>query len=204
MTCPLCGRRKARRACPAKGFSICAQCCGAKRTVEIDCPRDCAYLTGDHARGWENEAQRRRDGRRLYVMLQALSETQQQMLFALMLHVASLRATRRDLDDARLAQALTALRRTLETRSHGIFYEHAPDDLRAQALAQELGAYLDTGLDGGPLGKDGDLAPVVAALADGVGETLREPSGPTAFLDTLTRAIGGATARPAGSRLIVE
>lgn len=45
MKCPLCNRRKAKRYCPAKKTSICPQCCGEKRVVEIPCPADCQYLT---------------------------------------------------------------------------------------------------------------------------------------------------------------
>ena len=44
MTCPLCGARKARRACPGVGRDICAVCCGTKRLVEIRCPATCGYL----------------------------------------------------------------------------------------------------------------------------------------------------------------
>jgi hypothetical protein len=51
--CPLCLKRKGRRACPAKGAAICPHCCGTKRRVEIDCPEDCVYLEGGHAGAWE-------------------------------------------------------------------------------------------------------------------------------------------------------
>ena len=44
MKCPLCIQRKAKRHCPAKQVSICPQCCGEKRVVEISCPVDCQYL----------------------------------------------------------------------------------------------------------------------------------------------------------------
>src|SRR5437660_7310719 len=44
MICPLCGRAKARRMCPALGQEICPVCCGTKRITEIACPPDCAYL----------------------------------------------------------------------------------------------------------------------------------------------------------------
>ena len=44
MVCPLCGERKAKRACPALNRHICAVCCGTKRLVEINCPADCVYL----------------------------------------------------------------------------------------------------------------------------------------------------------------
>src|ERR1051325_10170121 len=45
MVCPLCGERKAKRACPALNRLICPVCCGTKRLVEISCPSDCVYLT---------------------------------------------------------------------------------------------------------------------------------------------------------------
>ena len=42
--CSLCETRRSRRNCPALGKDICAQCCGSKREVTVDCPLDCAYL----------------------------------------------------------------------------------------------------------------------------------------------------------------
>jgi len=74
--CPLCRQRKGKRACPAKGELICAQCCGTKRRVEIDCPDDCTWL-GGHAGTWEGrETERTRDLRRLAPSLERLSEAQ--------------------------------------------------------------------------------------------------------------------------------
>ena len=43
--CPLCGARKAKRACPGVRQDICPVCCGTKRLIEIKCPADCVYLT---------------------------------------------------------------------------------------------------------------------------------------------------------------
>ena len=37
--CPLCGTRRARRACPALDKQICAICCGTKRLVQIQLPQ---------------------------------------------------------------------------------------------------------------------------------------------------------------------
>jgi hypothetical protein len=47
-TCPICGKRKPERFCPAKGEKICAVCCGTEREVTIDCPVDCGYLVAAH------------------------------------------------------------------------------------------------------------------------------------------------------------
>ena len=44
MTCPLCRKRPAKRACPALGQEICTVCCATKRLVEIQCTEDCRYL----------------------------------------------------------------------------------------------------------------------------------------------------------------
>ena len=46
MSCPLCRRRPAKRACPALAQTICPTCCATKRLVEIRCPADCVYLAG--------------------------------------------------------------------------------------------------------------------------------------------------------------
>ena len=42
--CSLCETRPPRRNCPALAKDICAQCCGSKREVTVDCPLDCPYL----------------------------------------------------------------------------------------------------------------------------------------------------------------
>ena len=44
MSCTLCEKRKEKRFCPAVHGRICAQCCGEKREVVLDCPSDCVYL----------------------------------------------------------------------------------------------------------------------------------------------------------------
>ena len=77
MTCPLCRKRRGKRACPAKGEAICSQCCGTKRRVEIDCPPDCAFLDGAHAGAWDGrETERNRDARRLAPFIERLTEDQ--------------------------------------------------------------------------------------------------------------------------------
>src|SRR5580658_7378891 len=46
--CPICGKRRPERFCPAKGEKICSVCCGTEREVTLDCPSDCAYLIAAH------------------------------------------------------------------------------------------------------------------------------------------------------------
>ena len=191
--CPLCRERKGKRACPARGALICAQCCGAKRRVEIDCPEDCTYLTGAHAGGWEGrETERRRDLRRLAPSVQALSEPQAELLFLALAGVVAIRARRRDLDDRLLLDAVQALRKTVETRVSGLLYEHPPTDARAIAVMAELQGLFEVQepdrVARAP--SDTDLLAVLTALVGSLLETQRETASPHAFLDTAVRLTG--------------
>ena len=208
-SCTVCDRRKGRRACPAKGASICSACCGCKRRVEIDCPADCVWLEGAHATSWDGrETERRRDARRFAPHLQRLSREQTDLFFLALVGLGAMRARRRDLDDALLGAAVGALRKTVETRQRGILYEHPAEDLRAQGLVMELrGLFEASGQREQPVAPDDrDLGPVLAVLDDALTEIRRGNEGRTAFLDTARRLVGApaSAAPPAESRLVLE
>jgi hypothetical protein len=42
--CSRCGRRKAKRDCPALGSSLCSLCCGLIHNRDIHCPESCPHL----------------------------------------------------------------------------------------------------------------------------------------------------------------
>jgi hypothetical protein len=189
VSCPLCRERKGKRHCPAKAERICSACCGSKRLVEIDCPRDCAYLTGAHAGAWDGrETERTRDQRRLAPSLQGLSDAQAQLLLVAIVGLERLRSERRELDDRVVQHAVSALRKTLETRGHGILYDHAAEDLRAQSLLHELRGLFDSkDAEGRPVSPaDADLLATLRALESLIERTLRE-GGRTDFLDMASR-----------------
>ena len=201
-SCPLCAQRKGKRACPAKGVAICAQCCGSKRRVEIACPPDCVYLTGAHAGSWEGrETERRRDILRVATHIQPLSEGQRQLFFLALVGIHGIHSERRELDDRLLGQAVSALRKTVETRSRGLVYEHSPDDVRAQGLVQQLkGLFEAKDEQGQPTSPDDrDLLPVLAALDGAIAQTRQENAGATAFLETVARLAGQMGAAPAAA-----
>jgi len=207
-TCPLCAQRKGRRACPAKGAAICSACCGSKRRVEIACPSDCVWLDGAHDANWEGrETERRRDARRLGPHLQRLSREQADLFFLALVGLGAMRSRRRDLDDALLAAAVSALRKTVDTRQRGILYDHQAEDLRAQGLLLELrGLFEARNEEDQPVAPaDGDLSAVLAALEGALADTRREDGGRTVFLDTARRVVGApASSAPAEPRLILE
>lgn len=193
MACPLCRRRKGKRSCPAKAVAICAHCCGTKRLVEIDCPSDCVYLTGTHAGAWDGrESQTKREARRLALHLQDLSERELELFFLALMGVAGIRRTRKDLTDALLFQAVTALRGTLETLRAGILYEHQAEDLRAQGIVEELKELLAKEEDdGGQAPSAAEQLAVLRALETCGQAYAKETTGPTSFLDAAVRLTGG-------------
>lgn len=208
-SCPLCQKRKGRRACPAKGEAICSVCCGQKRRVEIACPEDCVYLSGAHAGSWEGrETERNRDLRRLAPFLDRLSEDQGRIFLVALVGLNSLRARHAALDDELLHEAVTALRKTVETRTRGVLYEHSPDDLRAVGLVSDLRGLFEakdaSGRATAPA--DADLAAVLLALEGAIGVCRREHAGAALFLETAARVAVrlGAPAPAAPSSLILE
>lgn len=50
IVCKLCGKRRAKRACPAVRGQICTICCGEQREVILLCPLDCEFLREAHKR----------------------------------------------------------------------------------------------------------------------------------------------------------
>jgi hypothetical protein len=207
--CPLCRERRGKRRCPAKHAFICPACCGSKRRVEIDCPDDCVYL-GAHAGSWAGrETEKLRDGRRLAPHVRGLDEAQAQLFLTALVGLHGLRLRNQGVSDLVLLRAVEALRKTAETKSRGIVYEHAPDDLRSAALLPELRGLFEArdDQDRPASPDDRDLLSVLLALEAALQGTLAETAGPTAFLDTvsrvaaeLTREARAAAAKP---RLIV-
>jgi hypothetical protein len=210
MSCPLCGRRKGKRACPARGAAICSQCCGTKRLVEIDCPSDCIYLTGAHAPGWEGRAsERQRDERRVLPHLASLTERQVQLLFLALAGIGDIRGRHGGLDDALLLEAVVALRKTTETRDRGVLYEHPPGDPRARDVIRDLTGLFEARDESGTVHRpaDRDLVAALRALEGALGTTIGEKEGPHAFLETAARLrarLGGPRVTPRPRPLIIE
>ncbi len=217
--CPLCGARKARRACPALQQEICAVCCGTKRLTEIRCPDDCGYLQS--ARHHPPATVRRRDEREVAFFAAALHGTteRQRAIVALvqsviLKHVPN--AVPRVIDRD-VAEAAAALASTFETASRGIIYEQRPASLPAQRLAADLRQQIEQTLHTSERPMDRDLAKalrVVETLAKHASHELAgggaegrgaEPAdaGETAYLDFLSRRFSSAlraTSEPASDK----
>ena len=141
MSCPICGKRKAERFCPAKGEQICAVCCGTEREVTIDCPLDCSYLVAAHR--YENEHQRSIPPDTPLLEEKIPQDTvyaHQQLMSALAFSIAKFCAVQPTATDPDILTALEALAQTYKTLGSGIIYENPP----VAPLPRELYAALIT------------------------------------------------------------
>ena len=202
--CPLCRRRRGRRACPALGEQICSVCCGTKRLTQIACPPDCVYLQSatDHPPAVV-QRQRERDVQFLLAMVHDLSGPQQWMASRLFAYLGSDRPDALGLTDRDLEQAAQALARTWETASRGIVYEHAATTAQAQRLANEMKQLIEAGAREGPRLADRDLADLLRRIEIGAreaGNALGSDVPDTACLAMLKRVWSTASSEEGGAR----
>jgi hypothetical protein len=141
--CPICGKRKAERFCPAKGEKICAVCCGREREVTIDCPVDCSYLLSAHRYEDEHQRQLPPDTPFLDVTLPSdILRTHQQLMAALAFTIAKFCAAHQEATDSDALAALHGLAETTRTLMTGIYYEKQPDGLLRRELYAALTAFV--------------------------------------------------------------
>jgi hypothetical protein len=190
MVCPVCGKRKARRACPALGRDICAVCCGTKRQVEIRCPPDCGYLSvaREHPPA-AVQRQREHDLALLMPVVHDLTRRQSQIFFLLMTSAARhVPDGLYKLADDDVAEAAASLATTLETADRGLIYEHRAATLPAAHLAAAFRKMLEEVR--GEIGKafDRDSAAALRRMEIAARDMRRQQAGhPTAFLELARR-----------------
>jgi hypothetical protein len=213
VTCPLCGQRKARRACPALGRQICAVCCGTKRQVAISCPADCVYLAS--AREHPPAAllrQKQRDVSMLMAAMQDFNDRQAQLFLALITLIARYRGPElHPLIDDDVREAVSALAGTYDTAARGVIYEFRPQSLPAERLVTALKPLLAEAGKGGGSVFEREAANALRKIE----ELIRlaheaDPENARALLDLLVRAVRegrpqdeGGQQSPEPSRLIV-
>jgi hypothetical protein len=201
--CPLCGTRKARRACPGTNQVICAVCCGTKRLTEIACPPDCVYLAS--ARTHPAAVIQRQQARDLEFVVPRISDlTEAQYRLFLFLQATVLQHAKGALPaphDNDVAEAAATVAATLETARKGIIYEHRAASIPAQRLATEIGrAIADLAKRAGSetARLERDAATALRRLERAARETaahVPDPSSPeSSWLALATRMMGGAAA----------
>src|SRR5688572_24860801 len=176
MNCPLCGKRRARRACPALGQQICAVCCGTKRLAEIRCPSDCSYLAS--AREHPPVAvlrQQQRDGALLLPIVRDFSRRQSELFLLINRVIAEYDPPRlQPLVDRDIVDAATALGSTFDTAARGVIYQHRAESASAERLAAAIHAVV--GQAGSGTAFERDVASVLGRIAGAARELGGSPS----------------------------
>lgn len=124
---------------------ICAQCCGEKRVLEIDCPEDCQFLIA----GREREAEE--FGKRVANLDPRARERNKRVLLEHQHAVAYLeyaisreRILSRELTDRDVVHSIDVLLETYRTEQNGILYEKTLEDLRVESLRRELRSIMES------------------------------------------------------------
>ncbi len=187
----MCGRRRARRWCPALGKQICAVCCGTKRLVEISCPSDCVYLASarEHPPAVAVRQQQHDVAQVIHVM-RDFNERQTQLFFLIGTFLLQYRSPElHAVVDEDVAEAAAALAATFETATRGVIYDHHPASRPAERLAGALKPVLaEAGKNGGtPFERD--VAVVLRRFEEGARSARAADASTRAFLDLLGRVI---------------
>jgi hypothetical protein len=210
VTCSLCSRRPAKRACPALGRDICPTCCATKRLNEIRCPADCVYL--DAAQKHPAAVVRRQQEHDISVVIGALGQRPTEMQLQLFFLLGSLIRGHRPeglatLGDADVADAAAAMAATLEAAGRGVIAELAAGNAVSEGLRRKIDGFLAEVGKGGGSRFGRDAAEVLRAIergarheAPGVGTEVN------AYLSLLGRILPPApeqaAAKPASSLII--
>jgi hypothetical protein len=201
MKCVLCGRRKGKRYCPAKNDSICAQCCGEKRILEIDCPDSCEYLRVGRNRETDEYTRfvRNMHGRR--EMHERVLRENQGVVAHLEYMLAQERRSTRDLRDKEVAEALDLLLESRRTEDKGILYEKTADDLRVESLRRMMRDVIESHRNPDPERREGLVGPqnkrltLAAAIDclefvhDLIASHMSAGKNPSSYVDLLARII---------------
>lgn len=140
--CKICGRRRAKRACPAVHGDICPICCGEQREVTLSCPLDCEYLQDAHKHEKalpvaENEI----SNPDIRVTEEFIAEHEELLLFCIYSLLQAALRTPGAVDTDVLA-ALGALIQTQRTLESGLVYETVSENALAAAVQRSFSASL--------------------------------------------------------------
>jgi hypothetical protein len=140
--CKICGKRRARRACPAVHGDICTICCGTEREVSLSCPLDCVYLQEAHRREKPIPvSDKQLANPDVQVSEEFLQTHEELMLFCIYSLVQAAIRTEGAIDDDILA-ALEALIQTHKTLESGLVYQTRPENAVAAGVQRLFAASL--------------------------------------------------------------
>ncbi|MBV9759019.1 MAG: hypothetical protein JO340_00505 [Acidobacteriaceae bacterium] len=140
--CKICGKRRAKRACPAVQGDICTICCGTEREVSLSCPLECEYLQEAHRRERPIPiSDKQLANQDVAVDEEFLRSREELVLFCIYSLVQAAIRTPGAID----ADALTALEASIQTHrtlDSGLLYETRAENTVAAAIQRAFTASL--------------------------------------------------------------
>ena len=142
LLCKICGKRRAKRACPAVNGDICSLCCGTEREVSLNCPLKCEYLREAHLHEKPLPVpDSQLMNRDIVVTEEFLRSHEELLLFCIYsLLQAGLRTS--GALDTDIVAALETIIQTHRTLDSGLVYETRPDNTIAASVQRSFMASL--------------------------------------------------------------
>jgi hypothetical protein len=141
--CKICGKRRARRYCPAVQGDICPICCGTEREVSLSCPLECEYLREAHRHEKPLPVSEKELSNRDIVVSEEFIRTHEELLLFCIYSLVQAALRTPGAIDVDVMAALEALIQTRRTLDSGLVYETRPENNVAAAVQRAFTASFD-------------------------------------------------------------
>ncbi len=141
--CKICGKRRAKRVCPAVPGDICQICCGTEREVSLSCPLDCEYLRIGHRHEKPVPIAENKLAHPEIQVTEDLIRNQEELLLFCAYSLIQSAVRTSGAVDADVIAALEALIQTRRTLDSGLVYETRPENSIAAAVQRGFTASLE-------------------------------------------------------------
>ena len=136
--CKICGKRRARRTCPAVGGDICPLCCGTEREVTLSCPLECEYLREAHQREKPVEIVAKEVANKDIAVTEDFLRSHEEFLVFSMYSLMQAALRTPGAVDTDVVDALAALIQTHRTLESGLFYETRSQNTLAVSIQRSF------------------------------------------------------------------
>ncbi len=136
--CKICGKRRARRLCPAVQGNICTLCCGTEREVSLSCPLECEYLQDAHQHEKPVPVPSSEIANRDIQVTEEFVNAHSTLLMFCMFALGEAAAKTPGAIDSDVMAALEALIQTYRTLDSGLIYESRPENSVAAAVQRSF------------------------------------------------------------------
>lgn len=136
--CKICGKRRARRACPAVQGDICTICCGTEREVSLSCPLECVYLQEAHRHEKPIPVPENQISNLDVAVTEDFLRSHEELLLFCVYSLLEAALRTPGAIDADVIAALEALIQTHRTRESGLVYETRPENSVAASVQRSF------------------------------------------------------------------